>query len=62
MALVSVGKGLYRDTDELEQAEYYYYCKARKLRPDSLTYIAILEGRLDADTIETDPRYEWLRD
>ena len=62
MALVLVDKDTYIDTDELEQPEYYYYCKVKRIKPNSMLGIAILKGKLTAHDIETDEHYAWLSD
>lgn len=59
MALVPCGKDQCFDTDDLEQAEYHYYCKARKLRRHC-TATKILRGEIDAYDIENSDKYKWL--
>lgn len=65
--------GGYFDTDDLEQPEYHYFLKALDLaksipKEDRVSNncrtvaSGILRGRISAHKIETDPRYEWLRD
>jgi hypothetical protein len=61
MALVSIGNGVSIDTDDLEQAEYHYYCKAKSLKRWD-TASLILTGRITAERIETEEKFEWLRD
>ena len=61
MALISIGNGVSVDTDDLEQSEYHYYCKAKSLgRWDTASLI--LRGRITAERIETEEKFEWLRD
>ena len=73
MSLVPIGGNEFIDTDDLDQPEYHYYCKAKGMKRSDLldrgidadpqrTARAILLGRLDADTIERDPEYSWLAD
>lgn len=76
MSLVPIGKDTHIDTDDLDNQEYHYYCKAKNLE-ESLPYndenyqtvnkyrllkYSILCGRLSAYEIETNPKYEWFRD
>lgn len=65
MAPIEVSKGIFRDTDDLEQAEYHYFRKAESLAGKVLDAqdIArrILLGYLTAEQIDTIPRFEWLR-
>jgi hypothetical protein len=65
MALIEVGSGIFRDTDDLEQAEYHYFRKAEsfagKVPNAKDTARRILLGNLTAEQIDTLPRYEWLR-
>lgn len=60
MALIEVSKGIFRDTDDLEQAEYHYFRKAEALGKRDVAK-RILSGYLTAEDIDTNPRYEWLR-
>ena len=61
MALIEIGNGVSIDTDDLEQAEYHYYCKATSLgRSDTASLI--LTGRITAERIETEEIFKWLRD
>lgn len=60
MALIEVCNGIYRDTDDLEQAEYHYFRKAESMGHWDIAK-RILSGYLDAEEIDTDPGYEWLR-
>lgn len=54
------------DTDDLDDAEYHYYCKARDLRNKVAgalkTAREILLGELRASEIEHNPKYSWLAD
>lgn len=59
MALVRCGKDTYIDTDDLEQAEYHYYCKAKRLGKDNIAR-KILTGLLTADEIDNSDEFEWL--
>lgn len=59
MALIQVGADTYIDTDDLPQAEYHYFRKAESLGYHRVA-IAILEGRVTAEDIESDPYYSWL--
>ena len=59
MALVQIGNDVYRDTDDLEQAEYHYYRKAEELGRHDIA-IDILKGRIDAFDIDNDSEYDWL--
>ena len=72
MALVQIGweraiypasrnRAVYRDTEELRQAEYHYYRKAEELGEHGVA-LDILRGEIDAEDIETDERYKWLAD
>lgn len=51
----------YIDTDDLDQPEYYYYHKAKRLRLDGFAK-KILLGHLTAEMIENDERYAKLAD
>ena len=73
MALVPIGHDTYIDTDDLDQPEYHYYCKAKNMKANDLqekgidadpfsTARRILLGRLTADEIERNPEYKWLAD
>lgn len=70
MALVQIGCEkddygrpcpVYKDTDDLDDAEYHYYCNAKKL-PEYNWAWQILIGNLTAELIESDDRYASLRD
>jgi hypothetical protein len=60
MALIEVCNGIFRDTDDLEQAEYHYFRKAEALGRREVAK-RILSGYLTAKDIDTDTMYEWLR-
>ena len=60
MALIRVCEGIFRDTDDLEQAEYYYFRKTESMGRDDVAK-RILSGYLDAKEIDTNPEFEWLR-
>ena len=60
MALIEVCKGIFRDTDDLEQAEYHYFRKAESMGRRDVAK-RILSGYLDANDIDTNPEFEWLR-
>ena len=60
MALIEVCSGIFRDTDDLEQAEYHYFRKAESMGRRDVAK-RILSGYLTAEDIDTNPRYEWLR-
>lgn len=78
MALVQIGCEkdeygrpcpVYKDTDDLDDAEYHYYCNAKKSFTDASIkfpeyYWArqILLGSLTAEMIESDDKYASLRD
>lgn len=70
MALVQIGwepavypasynNEVYRDTDDLNQAEYHYYCKAKDLDRHDIA-LAILRDDINAEDIENDEEYKWL--
>lgn len=54
------------DTDDLDDAEYHYYCKARdlsnKVKGASKVAKDILTGVLKANDIEGNPKFDWLTD
>ena len=60
MALIEVSKGIFKDTDDLEQAEYHYFRKAESMKHHDIAR-RILLGCLTAEDIDTYPGYEWLR-
>lgn len=65
MALIEVGEGIFRDMDDIEQAEYHYFQKAESL-DGKVPYAKdvarrILLGNITAEQIDTLPRFEWLR-
>lgn len=65
MALIEMSDGIFRDTDDLEQAEYHYFRKAESL-DGKVPYAKdiarrILLGNITAEQIDTLPRFEWLR-
>lgn len=60
MALIEVCKGIFRDTDDLEQAEYHYFRKAESMGHRDVAK-RILSGYLTAKDIDTYPEYGWLR-
>lgn len=60
MALIEVCSGIFRDTDDLEQAEYHYFRKAESMGRRDVAK-RILSGYLTAEDIDTNPGYEWLR-
>lgn len=47
MALVPCGKDCYIDTDDLEQPEYYYYCKAKDLAEEARKRFGQTDSRDD---------------
>ena len=57
----SYNNEVYRDTDDLEQAEYHYYRKAEALGENRVA-LDILRGDLTAEDIETNEEYKWLAD
>ncbi len=60
MALIEVCEGIFRDTDDLDQAEYHYFRNAESMgRRDVVK--SILSKYLTAKEIDTDPEFEWLR-
>ena len=59
MALIQVHEGIYRDTDELEQAEYHYFRKAESMGRWDVAK-RILSKYLTAEEIDTNPEFEWL--
>lgn len=65
MALIRIGEDTYKDTDDLEQAEYHYFRKAESLAskvPNAQDVARrILMGNITAEQIDTLPRFEWLR-
>ena len=60
MALIEVSKGIFRDTDDLEQAEYHYFRKAESMGHRDVAR-RILLGYLTAEDIDTNPEFKWLR-
>lgn len=54
------------DTDDLDDAEYYYYCRAKKLsgKVSKASKVArmLLLGELKATDIEGNHEYDWLTD
>ncbi len=60
MALIEVCEGIFRDTDDLEQAEYHYFRKAESMGRRDVAK-RILSKYLTAKEIDTDPEFEWLR-
>ena len=60
MAMIEVCKGIFRDTDDLEQAEYHYFRKAESMGRRDVAK-RILSGYLTAKDIDTNPKFEWLR-
>ena len=60
MALISIGNDTYIDTDDLEQAEYHYFRKAESMGRRDVAK-RILSGYLNAEDIDTNPEFEWLR-
>lgn len=52
---------MYMDTDDLNQAEYYYYRKAERIG-EPLTAKAILRGKITAEMIESNRKYKHLKD
>jgi len=60
MAMIEVCKGIFRDTDDLEQAEYHYFRKAESMGRWDVAK-RILSRYLDAEEIDTNPKFEWLR-
>ena len=60
MALIPVGKDMFKDTDDLEQAEYHYFRKAESMGCRDVAK-RILLGCPDAEDIDTNPEFEWLR-
>lgn len=77
MCLVEINNGVFIDTDDLDNPEYYYYREAERLEK-SLPYnkgdnykicnkyrsikYAILNGRISAYDIESNERYKWFLD
>ena len=49
------------DTDELDNPEYYYYHKAKRLNRGDIANL-ILTKKLTAIEIETNAEYAWLAD
>lgn len=60
MALIEIGNGIFKDTDDLEQAEYHYFRKAESMKHHDVAR-RILLGYLTAKDIDTYPGYKWLR-
>lgn len=60
MAMIEVCKGIFRDTDDLAQAEYHYFRKAERMGRHDIAK-KILSGYIDANVIDTNPKFEWLR-
>lgn len=60
MAMIKICADTFIDTDDLEQAEYHYYCKAKALGRGDVA-MDILTGRIDAFDIDNDSEYKWLR-
>ena len=59
MALIEVSEGIFKDTDDLEQAEYHYFRKAESMGRRDVAK-RILSGYLDAEEIDTNPKFKWL--
>lgn len=54
MALIEIGNGIFKDTNDLEQAEYHYFRKAESMGHRDVAR-RILLGYLTAKDIDTYP-------
>lgn len=58
MALVPIGNNMSIDTDDLEQAEYHYYCKAKTIGRYDIAN-KILKGDILAEDIERNENHKF---